>query len=47
VGERDGEVDGHGRLADAALAGTDADDVFDTGHLRRSAALGTCCLRGG
>ena len=29
--ERDGEVDGEGGFADAAFAGTDGDDGFDSG----------------
>jgi hypothetical protein len=32
LAERDGEVHRHGRLADAALAGADGDDVLDAGH---------------
>ena len=30
--EREREVDRDGRLADAALAGADGDDVLDAGH---------------
>ena len=37
--QRDRQVDGDGRLADAALAGADGDDVADAGD-RRAAALG-------
>ena len=36
--QRDGQVDGDGGLADAALAGADGDDVADAGD-RRAAAL--------
>ena len=32
LGQRDGQVDADGALADAALAGRDGDDVLDAGH---------------
>jgi hypothetical protein len=32
LGEGDGEVDGNGGFADAALAGADGDDVADAGE---------------
>ena len=43
LGERDGEVDGDGGLADAAFAGADGDDVLDAGEaLRALVGLGAC-----
>jgi hypothetical protein len=38
--ERDGEVDRHGGLADAALAATDCNDMFDSAKRKWS---GWCC----
>jgi|GEM_PF-6595278 len=39
-GERDGEVDGDGGLAYAALAGADGDDVADAAEGERSGGHG-------
>ena len=45
AGQRGGEVGGDGRLADAALAGADADDVLDGGEraVGQAAAAGRAC----